>query len=274
MNTTVRETVSWSELSAAIQANPNRTRRPALKQGLSIPTLVALSWLPSWSEDTTCTVPDVVSFALWSRDPMYRATTASGRRTMEMEEAQELLLTLESSWKAHNGRARGWVRKHIEEDLRGRAGGGEPVPEFWTAGHEKKRTALLIDYVCIVRGLRVAVWWPEIKSVTMFPMTGGQGDVWQINGDSGRMLINDRKFNVAPTAAGAILMSGVGITWAPPASISSTQTLAELTTALTQYGVSVPKGKADAWRLLQWQRLLASLSGATNGVYADDEAPA
>ncbi len=271
---TPREVVSWSDLSSAIQTNPNRTRRPALKQGISIPTLASLSWLPSWSEDTTCTVPDVVSFVLWARDPLYRATTASGRRTMEMEEAQALLLTLEASWKSHNGRARGWVRKHIEEDLRGRAGGGEPVADFWSTGREKKRAALLIDYVCIVRNLRVAVWWPASNSVTIFPMTGGQGDVWQLNGDSGRMLVSDRKFNVSAAAASTLLMSGVGISWVPPASVSSTQTMAELTTALAQYGVSCPKGKADAWRSLQWQRLLASLNGATNGVYAEDEAQA
>jgi len=269
MNST-REIVTWNDLSAAIQSNANRaigfpkravapaapTKAPPIPQ--------TLSWLPGWTEDTTCTVPDVVSFVLWVQDPMYRATTASGRRSMEMELASSLLLHLDANWKNKNGRVRGWVRKHIEEDLRLRAGGGSPLTDFWTGVREKKRTALLMDYVCIISGLRVAVWWPSTATtaVTMFPMTGGSGNVAQINGDAMRALVGPDSFTVPATSAAAHLMSGVDIAWAPPVSISSNQTLTELLGELALYEVNTntnAKGKSGVWHALQWQRQLASL---------------
>jgi hypothetical protein len=278
MNNTTRETVVWADLTDAIRANPNRGVGLPKRVAAPPPTPQTLSWLQGWAEDTTCTVPDVVSFVLWMRDPMYRATTPAGRRTMEMEEAQSLLLTLDESWKAHNGRGRGWVRKHIEEDLRLRAGGGDPAPAFWTDVCEKKRTALLMDYVCILRSLRVAVWWPAVKTVTVYPMLGGQGAVAQLNGDAGRMLIGPAGFTAPAAECAALLKRGIGIEWAPPASISATQTMSELATELSLYGISAVgiKNKASLWLSLQWQRFLASLNGAVTtsaaGIYADDEA--
>lgn len=269
MNST-REIVTWNDLSAAIQSNANRvvglpkrfTTAPAAPTKVTAPQ--TLSWLPGWTEDTTCTVPDVVSFVLWVQDPMYRATTASGRRSMEMELASSLLLHLDANWKNKNGRIRGWVRKHIEEDLRLRAGGGSPLTDFWTGVREKKRTALLMDYVCIVSGLRVAVWWPATAAVTMYPMTGGSGNVAQLNGDAGRALVGPDSFTVPAATAADHLMSGVGIAWAPPVSVSSNQTLAELLGELALYEVNTntntnAKGKAGVWHALQWQRQLASL---------------
>ena len=268
MNST-REIVTWADLSVAIQSNsnraiglPNRTAAVPLA-----PAPQTLSWLSGWAEDTTCTVPDVVSFVLWVKDPMYRATTASGRRSMEMELASSLLLHLEANWKSKNGRVRGWVRKHIEEDLRLRAGGGDPLTDFWTGVREKKRTALLMDYICIVSGLRVAVWWPTSTSVTMYPMIGGSGDVAQVNGDSARALVGPAGFTVPTTSAATHLMSGVGFSWAPPVSVSATQTLTELIAELALYGVNTTaKGKAGVWHALQWQRQLASLKSGADEV--------
>ena len=261
MNST-REIVTWTDLSSAIQSNANRAIGfPKRTVSVTAPTAPqTLSWLPGWTEDTTCTVPDVVSFVLWVQDPMYRATTASGRRSMEMELASSLLLHLDANWKNKNGRVRGWVRKHIEEDLRLRAGGGAPLTDFWTGVREKKRTALLMDYVCIVSGLRISVWWPESTSVTMFPMTGGSGNVAQINGDARRALVGPDSFTVPAASTAAHLMSGVDIAWAPPVSISSTQTLTELLGELALYGVNTTvKGKSSVWHALQWQRQLTSL---------------
>ncbi len=267
------ETVTWADLSAAIQSNANRSIGLP-KRTVTPPAPQSLSWLTGWAEDTTCTVPDVVSFVLWLSDPLYRATTPAGRRTMEMEEAQSLLLTLDASWKSHNGRARSWVRKHIEEDLRLRAGGGDPVADFWTGVREKKRTALLMDYVCVVRGIRVAVWWPTAAVVTMYPMTGGSGDVANVNGEAGRSLVGPSGFTVPVAQAAAHMMAGKGISWAPPVSVSATQTVSELVADLAAYGVAVDtKSKAKLWSALQWQRQLASLNGqgTSKGVYADDE---
>jgi hypothetical protein len=272
MNST-RETVTWADMSAAIQSNANRAigfPKRAVAVAVAAAKVTApqtLSWLPGWTEDTTCTVPDVVSFVLWVQDPMYRATTASGRRSMEMELASSLLLHLDANWKNKNGRVRGWVRKHIEEDLRLRAGGGAPLTDFWTGVREKKRTALLMDYVCIVSGLRITVWWPssESTSVTMFPMTGGSGNVAQINGNAARALVGPDSFTVPAASTAAHLMSGVGIAWAPPVSISSTQTLTELYGELALYGVNTStKGKSSVWHALQWQRQLASLKSETD----------
>jgi hypothetical protein len=76
-----------------------------------------LPWLPDFTEDTTFVISDAVSLALWIRDPLFRTATPSVRRAMEKEEAAFLLHSSEVAWKEKGGKARGWVRKHLEEDL-------------------------------------------------------------------------------------------------------------------------------------------------------------
>jgi hypothetical protein len=265
--------VPWGNLNAAIQANPNRTFSlgfgSATAAVSAMPVESPVSWLEGWTEDTSMTVADAVSFALWVRDPLYRAATPSMRRTMETEEATALLNASESAWREHNGRVRGWVRKHLEEDLRGRSSSGEPAPDFWEAVRTQRRAALLLDYVCVMRSLRIAIWWPEQKTVTIVPAAGGVDasvPIVQLNATSGRVLLGPGStgFQVAPmTWCSDVLTRASDIQWVPPAVVPgiSSMTVAQIQEAISLLDPKAEKtgGRAVLWSRLHWLQWLASV---------------
>ena len=267
--------VSWTEISAAIRANPKRS--VGLQMGTAsatvstLPDETVISWISGgWTEDASFTVTDPVSFSLWIRDPLYRIATPAIRRSMEMEEAAFLLHSSEIAWKQHNGRTRSWIRKHLEEDLRLRAGGGDPAPDAWEAIRTTKRAALLLDYVCVVRSLRVALWWPDLKAVTVVPLSGSTAPaVAQLNCLSGRMLIGPAGELSVPAATwpNLLLKASADIVWAPPASAPSigSNTVAQIHDRIQLISGSQTYvrtgGRTAIWNRLMWLTLEASLNG-------------
>lgn len=276
--------VSWTEIEQAIKLNPQRGvslsgEGAASASVAAIPSGEAkLKWLPGWTEDDSMTVMDGVALSLWVRDPMYRAASPPIRRSMEMEEAAWLLHESEPAWKEHNGRVRGWVRKHLEEDLRLRAGGGEPAPDAFEAIRGTKRAALLMDYICVMRDLRVALWWPEHKAVTVIPASGSKvTEVVQFNCLSGRiMMAAGGQYKVSGSTWPMLLEKAGDIVWAPAASISAAggQTVAQIQERIAALpgGADQPKtgGRTVLWNRLHWLTLVVSLNGQESPVDITD----
>lgn len=271
--------VPWADLQAAIEANPQRlngfqTTTASASVAVMPAEEVSVPWLPvGWTEDTTFTVGDAVSFALWVKDPMYRSAQPSVRRAMEMEEAAALLQASEEAWKSHNGRVRGWVRKHLEEDLRARASGGDPAPDAWEAPRTQRRAALLLDYVCVMRGLRCGLWWPEQGVHTLFPLTGG-GDapIVMLNALTGHVLVGPAGFRLTGnewlTVVGASLEKSK---WLAPASApaAGSMTVAQILDRIAEErsALGIPDdgttgNRATLWNYLQWLVVRRSLAGA------------
>ena len=264
--------VPWGDIAAAIAANPQRTiglqgQTTAAASIAAMPAEEPLTWLPGWTEDTTFTVSDIVSFVLWIRDPMYRVATASVRRIMEKEEASALLHGSEKAWKEHangTGRARGWCRKHLEEDLRLRAGGGDPAPDAWEATRTVRRAALLVDYVCTVKGLRVALWWPEQKAVTVI---GAGSAIVGLNCTSGHVLLGPGTsgWRIDAAAWPNLLLTAKEINWIPSAASPSigAMTLTQIQEAIVAIQPDAVKtgGRVVLWNRLLWLRLARSLAG-------------
>ena len=260
--------VPWSDMEAAIQANTQRfTGLQGGKASTSVTSIPADSnvpWLPGWSEDTSVTITDGVALSLWIRDPLYRIAAPNIRRSMEMEEASHLLHSSETAWKQFNGRARGWIRKHLEEDLRTRAGGGDPLTDMWETVRTTKRASLLLDYICITRDLRVALWWPDHKAVTVVPLTSPIVNVSQLNCVSGRMLLGPSSQTSVPGSSWTVSNEFV---WAPPASSASIGAhtvgqIQERIQALCPDSGSIVTGRTALWNRLMWLTLQASLAGA------------
>ena len=264
--------VAWADLSAAIQANPQRGLSLGSGMAFSLmampDTPTTLDWMTgAWTEDTTFTIPDVVSFVLWVRDPLYRAAAPSLRRAMEVEEAQALLHGSEQAWSDQHGRSRGWVRKHLEEDLRARASGAEPAPDAWEAVRTQRRAALLVDYVCVMRGIRVALWWPgvaagqEKPSVTMIP--GNAGPVAQLNAVSGHILMKADGTMTMDATEWPALVTEAQATWfpAPCAPSIGSSTVAQIQERLALIDPSADRtgNRATLWTRLMWATLLAGL---------------
>lgn len=269
--------IGWSVLSEAIKTNPHRgTRLLGTTASASIATMsaatCALSWLPGWMDepDTSTQVSDVIALVLWASDPMYRGAVAGVRRTMEMEVASTLLTASEKEWKARGGRHRGWVRKHLEEDLRGRSAGAEPAPDFWELVRTNKRTAQLVDYVCVVRGIRMALWWPAQKKMSVLPLTGvaPAAGIINLNCDVGRVLLRGDTGDwrcPADSWVSSTVEKADAMVWTPPLCAPSvgTQTIAQIQERLTAIGApsAAAGGKAAMWCRFLWHTLLASLNG-------------
>jgi len=270
--------VGWAEMSAAIKANPQRSttlRGGAASASVSaMPPDTSVAWLPGWTEDTSLIVSDAVSASLWIRDPLYRMATTSIRRSMEMEEAAYLLHASETAWKQHNGRVRGWVRKHLEEDLRARSAGADPSTDSWETLRTVKRAAQLADYICVVRNIRLALWWPTASSVSVLPLSGVATDkIVQLNCESGHVLIGpDGGFRMAAAAWPSCLAAAPHpFTWTQPLCAPSVgsmtvgqihERLAEVAGPLVA-GAKWPSGRAALWTRLLWEQLVAELTKVT-----------
>jgi len=278
--------VTWSELSAAIAANPLRSagcgitdtgRVSASLTIAAVPASLAAttktySWLPDgWTEETTFVATDIFSFVLWIQDPLYRAATEGVRRTMEREMATALADTMEASWRTHNGKTRGWVRKHLEEDLRTRSAGGDAVADFWTTLRTSRRQAQMVDFVLVRRDMRMAVWWDT--TVTMLPMSGvgkaGDVGICQIHAMTGRPLMSrEGSWILQPSSSWAALVKEGQ--WLPPACVASAGAMTvsqiqERITAIVGAGGGVKRSgsRAALWAALHWEMLLQNLADST-----------
>jgi hypothetical protein len=230
-----------------------------------------VTWLgyPSnWTEDTTFSIADVVSLVLWIADPLYRTATPPVRRIMEMEEASTLLEGIDANWRRLHGKARSWVRKHLEEDLRARSAGGDPAPDAWELVRTNKRAALLADYVCMCRDVRVALWWPEQKTCTVLPHTGAsvKAGVVQLNCLSGRILLdNTGNYRVAAGSWPAVLAAAAEMSWAPPlcAPAIGAQTVAQIQEKMDalEPGLARTGGRGGMWNRYLWTMTRHELEG-------------
>jgi hypothetical protein len=257
--------VPWEDLSEAALANPTRFTSLIGPASLSVNSLPAhdkaLPWIGNFTEDTTFVISDAVSLALWIRDPLFRTATPSVRRAMEKEEAAFLLHSSEAAWKEKSGKARGWVRKHLEEDLRTRSAGGDPEVDAWEQVRTVKRKAQLLDYICVMRSLRLALWWPDHKSVTMI---GSGKEVIQMNCSSSRLLFGPAgDFKMAAASWPSLVTQAnlkADISWIVPANAPSIGSLTvaqinEQLDALTPGRPRIAGNRANLWSLLQ-QKIL------------------
>jgi hypothetical protein len=273
--------VTWAELSAAIAANPHRSRGCGLGGARSsvaaLPkgAVTEAPWLPvgsGWSEETTFVATDVLSFALWVQDPMYRAATIGARTGMEREAAVSLLNGIDVAWRTHHGKARGWIRKHLEEDLGARSAGDAVAPDYWTSLQTTRRVAVVADFILVCRGLRIGVWCPVGGTVSMLPLRAPTGvAVAQLNAETGRPLLSAKgEVLLRPAAAWADLVTATPrIGWRVPACAPSagSATVIQIQELLSDIGCGSRTGsRASLWALLQWEQLVRDLKEVTPAV--------
>jgi hypothetical protein len=199
-------------------------------------------------------ISDAISLSLWIREPLYRTAAVPVRKAMEMEEASFLLHSIDEAWKQHKGR--GWVRKHLEEDLRMRAAGGDPAAD-WETVRTQRRAAYLVDYIATLRSLRFGLWWPDQKEVTILPLTdsgSGSKDSVQIDCVSGHVLLGLNGFRVPHSQWPGLVMASI-CTWVPPACAPSigTNTVAQIREKLAAV---VPGEDMTGSRQILWNTLL------------------
>ncbi len=116
---------------------------------------------------------DPICVGIQERDAMYDIASSSVRQSMEAEEARILESKLGELYKNESGRSRGWTKTHLEAYLVPRAASGGSVPPKqvfdWSKIFTDKTTSATLDYVCLAKGIRIAVWKEEEKSVGIWP---------------------------------------------------------------------------------------------------------
>ena len=296
-----RRPVEWSDLSAAIQQNPLRDHAITSKMaGITekVQKDIAVPWMPAgWSENKEHEVTDIVSLVLWIKEPMYRTATPAIKRAMEREENESLLTSIEGAFTTHNGKARGWIKKHLEEAFSSLK--EYKHNEFWKGVMEEKRMALIMDFVCIVRNLRVGLWIAcqsvtsgsgstacvtsdsgdcvtkeptdpinEIQgTVTIIPHISEQrSQIIQLNATTAHLLLDSKGSPFVDGKEWPALTMTKGFTWEPATSAPSigSQTVPQIRARLLALGHESPANKkenrATLWKRVQWLELVKSLT--------------
>jgi len=240
--------LQWSELNEAIQANPNRFHKvgggPATASITAKPDDTVVSWLPGWTEDSD-TMLDIIALSLGIREPLYRIATDSTKAVMEMEEASYLLHQHEKAYKEFTSHT--WTRKHLEEELRARAGGAPASPDFWKSVKTSKRIASLVDYVCRLRTFRLGLIYDDM--ITSIPLISSV-DLTLIH--NGHVLVPA----MLPKASWPDVVIKSDLTWFIPPCVPSVgaTTMSQIMERLKALKPGTYKGnRLTLWRLLQME---------------------
>ena len=110
-------------------------------------------------------------------NPMYQAAPGRTRHQMELEEAQRIEGLLNDLYKSQGGRSRGWTKVGLDAMIKPRCASGGDLKEIdrakkaflWPLVVEDKPTAAFLDFLCVAKGIRVAVWFDETKQVVLYP---------------------------------------------------------------------------------------------------------
>ena len=118
-------------------------------------------------------VLDPICIGINVRDPMYAIATAAVKQSIECEEARVLEGRLDELYKSESGRSRGWTKTHLTEFIVPRAAAGSKVSfkqAFdWSLLRTDKHTAAALDFVCLAKGIRLAVWFEDTHEIGIWP---------------------------------------------------------------------------------------------------------
>ncbi len=114
---------------------------------------------------------DPVCIAIEHRDPMYAIANTTHQHAMEAEEARRLEARLPTLYKEESGRSRGWVKTKLEAFLLPRAAVGSRVKDTFDWGKiwTDKEASATLDFLCLAKGIRLAVWCDAEKRVGLWP---------------------------------------------------------------------------------------------------------
>lgn len=262
--------VQWEDLLNAADCNPIQSIHSfgsATRSILAMPkessSSLTLPLEEGWKEEKSFTAPDVLALILWIENPLFRAATEEIRYEIKQELIDYLLTNMESLWKRYNGRARGWIRKHLEEELNKiRSQATSPLP-LWDL---TRRSALFIDFIAVVKDVRISLWNSKDDTYLLIPhslpfSSLGKEVILQMNMDTFHPLINGKTGELKMSNKEWLEQVMEGNKWTLPACVSSrgNPTVPEIRelVKLANSGASEElKGtRAELWKRLHWLEL-------------------
>ncbi len=166
---------------------PPPSSRPTIKIPAAVPEFLEPSpkLPPSPKKATTTRVlhepkttkRQVDPLVLGIGDIMYSRATHRTQYQIECEEAVRLETEMPTVYKSQAGRSRGWTKANLEILIKPRCAIGGNLRDLdkakaafhWNLVRTDKYQAAFLDFVCVVKKIRIAVWFEEEKRVVLFP---------------------------------------------------------------------------------------------------------
>jgi hypothetical protein len=226
---------------------------------------------------------DPVVLGIEHADPLYPGAPSRTRHAIEIEEAQRLEARLDALYKSEAGRSRGWTKVGLEAMIKPRCASGGDLKELdrakkpfvWALLESDKGLMAFLDFVCVAKRIRVAVWDTAAKKITVYPAADASTPVavaleGEDDGGAPPLYSVDTVGHLLePVDLLAHCDAHEGWTLLPPPSVLhslSGLTLAELESVATKLGMNaaaLPKGKANQVQALAAHKLRGRLGNGS-----------
>ena len=120
---------------------------------------------------------DPIVLGIELKEPLYEESPFRTKHQMECEEAKRIEALLEELYKNQGGRSRGWTKGGLELWVKPRCASGGDIRELdrvkkaflWSLIGDDKASSAFLDFVCVAKNIRIAVWFLDIKQVLLYP---------------------------------------------------------------------------------------------------------
>jgi len=120
---------------------------------------------------------DPIAIDLADKVELYDNSSRNTKKQMECEEALRIEGLLAELYKSQSGRSRGWTKVGLEALIQPRCASGGDIKELdkskkafaWPLVADDKVYSSFLDFVCLAKNIKVAVWFEEEKHVILFP---------------------------------------------------------------------------------------------------------
>jgi hypothetical protein len=154
-----------------VEAAPSAVSKPL--PSVTAKTETASMSIPRVSKTTV----DPVVIGMEQIEPLYNSAPRLTKHQMEITEAQRLEALMNEVYAKESGRSRGWTKTGLEQMLKARCASGGDIKELerarvsfpWKLIRDDKLASAFLDFVCICKQIRVAVWDTESKIVALYP---------------------------------------------------------------------------------------------------------
>lgn len=116
---------------------------------------------------------DPICIGICLRDPMYDIASQHVKQTIEVEESRILEQKIGELYKNESGRSRGWVKSALDTFFQPRSASGGSLPAkqafVWSSIFTDKSVSALLDFLCLAKGVQLAVWNQAEHCVGIWP---------------------------------------------------------------------------------------------------------
>ena len=108
---------------------------------------------------------------------LYDSSSYAARKQLECEEAIRIEGLLKDLYKSESGRSRGWTKVGLESLIQARCASGGDIKELskskkafpWPLVADDKLYSAFLDFLCLAKNIRCAVWFEDEKHVVVYP---------------------------------------------------------------------------------------------------------